>query len=41
MGRWSYRATVITLCTLAFFATMVARLVISPVVPAIETEFGV
>ncbi|MDL5362147.1 MFS transporter [Halalkalicoccus sp. NIPERK01] len=41
MGRWSYRATVITLCTLAFFATMVARLVISPVVPAIVDEFGV
>lgn len=41
MGRWNYRATVITLCTLAFFATMVARLVISPVVPAIETEFAV
>ncbi|MFC6905186.1 MFS transporter [Halalkalicoccus tibetensis] len=41
MGRWSYRATVITLCTLAFFATMVARLVISPVVPEIEAEFGV
>lgn len=38
---WSYRATVITLCTLAFFATMVARLVISPVLPAIEAEFGV
>jgi MFS family permease len=41
MGRWSYRATVITLCTLAFFATMVARLVISPVVPAIEAELEV
>ncbi|MEM4780274.1 MAG: MFS transporter [Halalkalicoccus sp.] len=41
MGRWNYRATVITLCTLAFFATMVARLVISPVVPAIEAEFEV
>lgn len=40
MRWWSYRATVITLCTLAFFATMVARLVISPVVPAIEAEFG-
>ncbi|ADJ16390.1 MFS transporter [Halalkalicoccus jeotgali] len=41
MGRWTYRATVITLCTLAFFATMVARLVISPVLPEIEAEFGV
>ncbi|KYH27911.1 regulatory protein UhpC [Halalkalicoccus paucihalophilus] len=41
MGRWTYRVTVITLCTLAFFATMVARLVISPVVPEIEAAFGV
>ncbi|WP_122091047.1 MFS transporter [Halalkalicoccus subterraneus] len=41
MGRWTYRTTVLALCTLAFFATMVARLVISPVVPAIEAEFGV
>ncbi|MFC7224838.1 MFS transporter [Halalkalicoccus sp. GCM10025322] len=39
MARWDYRWTVLSLCTLAFFATMVARLVISPVVPAIETEF--
>lgn len=38
--RWEYRNTVLVLCTLAFFATMVARLVISPVVPDIETEFG-
>lgn len=28
-------------CTLAFFATMVARLVISPVVPAISAEFAI
>ncbi|MDG5761663.1 MFS transporter [Natronococcus sp. A-GB1] len=41
MSWWNYRSTVLTLCTLAFFATMVARLVISPVIPAIETEFGV
>lgn len=40
MRWWSYRSTVITLCTLAFFATMVARLVISPVVPAIQAEFN-
>lgn len=37
--RWQYRNTVLVLCTLAFFATMVARLVISPVVPAIVAEF--
>ena len=39
MARWDYRWTVLSLCTLAFFATTVARLVISPVVPAIEAEF--
>ncbi|MHC3436519.1 MFS transporter [Natrialbaceae archaeon A-gly3] len=38
---WRYRETVLTLCTLAFFATMVARLAISPVVPAIIEEFAV
>jgi len=32
---------VLALCTLAFFATMVARLVVSPVVPAITDEYGV
>ncbi|MEM4781591.1 MAG: MFS transporter [Halalkalicoccus sp.] len=37
--RWEYRNTVLVLCTLAFFATMVARLVISPVVPDIEAAF--
>ncbi|WP_336345225.1 MFS transporter [Halalkalicoccus ordinarius] len=37
---WDYRWTVLVLCTLAFFATMVARLVISPVVPRIEAAFG-
>jgi MFS family permease len=36
---WDYRWTVLVLCTLAFFATMVARLVISPVVPEIEAAF--
>ncbi len=39
--RWRYRETVLALCTVAFFATMVARLVISPVVPAITAEFEV
>jgi MFS family permease len=37
--RWNYRRTVVALCTLAFFATMVARLVISPVVPYIIESF--
>ncbi|EMA55522.1 MULTISPECIES: MFS transporter [Halococcus] len=32
--------TLVVLCTLAFFATMVARLVISPVVPEIVDTFG-
>ncbi len=39
--RWRYQETVLTLCTFAFFATMVGRLVISPVVPLITDEFGV
>ena len=39
--RWRYRDTVLALCTLAFFATMVGRLVISPVVPIIIDEFAV
>lgn len=38
--RWEYRKTVVTLCTLAFFVTMVARLVISPVVPAVVETFN-
>ncbi|MXV62913.1 MFS transporter [Natronorubrum sp. JWXQ-INN-674] len=41
MRRWRYSETVLTLCTLAFFATMVGRLAISPVVPLITDEFGV
>lgn len=41
MVGWSTKRTVLTACTLAFFATMAARLVISPVVPAISAEFGV
>lgn len=38
---WTYRDTVLSLCTLAFFATMVARLVISPVVPDLVAAFDV
>jgi YNFM family putative membrane transporter len=38
---WSYRNTVLVSCTAAFFATVTARLVISPVVPDIETTLGV
>jgi MFS family permease len=41
MSSWSYERTVLSACTLAFFATMVARLVISPVVPMIGDEFSV
>jgi YNFM family putative membrane transporter len=41
MARWSPERSVLAACTLAFFATMVARLVISPVVPAIAAEFAV
>jgi MFS family permease len=40
-GWWPARNTVLALCVLAFFSTMVARLVVSPVVPAVRTEFGV
>ncbi|PGF13944.1 MFS transporter [Natrinema sp. CBA1119] len=36
-----YEHTVLTLCTFAFFATMVARLAISPIVPAITDDFGI
>lgn len=39
--RWHYRHTTILLCTVAFFATMTARLVISPVVPDIANVFSV
>ncbi|RQG95025.1 MFS transporter [Natrarchaeobius oligotrophus] len=38
---WEYRYTLLTLCTLAFFATMVARLAISPLVPAITADFEI
>jgi len=38
---WRYKHTALALCTLAFTATMVARLVISPLIPQIRAEFGV
>ncbi len=38
---WRYAHTALALCTLAFTATMVARLAISPLVPAITDTFGV
>lgn len=39
--RWRYRETVLALCTLAFFVTMVGRLAISPVLPDVVETFGV
>lgn len=39
--RWRYKHTVLSLCTVAFFSTMVARLVISPVVPQITESFDI
>ncbi len=41
MGTWSYGRTVLAASTAAFFATMVARLAISPVVPAIGSDLSV
>lgn len=38
---FSYPRAVLAACTLAFFATMAARLTISPVVPAIGASLGV
>ncbi len=38
---WRYAHTALALCTLAFTATMVARLAISPLVPAITDAFEV
>jgi len=38
---WRYAHTTLALCTLAFTATMVARLVISPLVPRITAAFEV
>ena len=39
--RWRYHYTVLSLCTFAFFGTMVARLAISPVVPGITSTFDI
>lgn len=39
--QWRYQETVLTLCTLAFFVTMVGRLAISPVLPQIVSTFAV
>lgn len=38
---WRYAHTALVLCTLAFMVTMAARLAISPLVPAITSDFGV
>ncbi|SFR48578.1 Predicted arabinose efflux permease, MFS family [Halorubrum sodomense] len=38
---WRYEHTALALCTLAFTGTMVARLVVSPLVPEITTRFDV
>ena len=38
---WSYEGAVLGVCTLAFFATMAARLAISPVVPLIGADLAV
>lgn len=38
---WHYRHTLLTLCTFAFFGTMFARLVISPLVPTITAYFDI
>jgi len=38
---WSREGAVLGACTLAFFATMAARLAISPVVPVVGEDFGV
>ncbi|WP_435098962.1 MFS transporter [Halorubrum sp. N11] len=37
---WRYKHTALALCTLAFTSTMVARVVISPLIPRIRLEFG-
>lgn len=39
--QWRYRETVLALCTLAFFVTMVGRLAISPVLPEVVEAFSV
>ncbi len=39
--RWRYPGSVLGLCMLAFFVTMVGRLAVSPVVPEITDAFSV
>lgn len=39
--QWRYQETLLTLCTAAFFVTMVGRLAISAVVPNIASQFNV
>ena len=39
--RWRYQETLLSLCTVAMFATMVARISLSPLVPAITSTYGV
>ena len=39
--RWRYRETVLTLCTVAFFVTMVGRLAISPLIPDIAADLDI
>ncbi|WP_418284446.1 MFS transporter [Halorubrum sp. DTA46] len=39
--KWRYRETVLALCTLAFFVTMVGRLAVSPVLPLVVETFAV
>lgn len=39
--RWRYQETVLTLCTVAFFVTMVGRLAISPIIPDIAADLEV
>ena len=41
MTLWSRQGAVLAVCTLAFFATMAGRLVISPVVPFLTDAFAV
>jgi len=41
MNLWSRNGAILGACTLAFFATMAARLAISPVVPAVSDAFAV
>lgn len=39
--RWRYQESVLAACTLAFFVTMVGRLVVSPIVPTIAADFAI